>query len=371
MTPSKYPTSWAAACFLSAGGALRQVGARCAHSKKALAGCARLVKGSSARARCAARLEILNALFSHADTSEPALGSVPSRLWRALNPDAVLWRRLAYAGARYGPRAWVRFSPPALGLLFALLMGEERRAVRTHLRRALGPRGSWRENTDVARTFANYACCLAEALGSGRPEATRARRRVSGRAHLERALAAGRGIVLVTAHAGAWDAGARLLADDLGSQVTVVMMRESDEAARRLHDAVREQSGVHIVHVGEHPLDGLPLVKRLLSGGIVAVQLDRAAPSARSLEVQLFGEPWRVPEGPFALAARAGAPVVPLFVRRAGYFDYEFCVSAPIELSRRPTEAELRTAAERATLEMERFIRQDPTQWFPFYGGAG
>lgn len=277
---------------------------------------------------------------------------------------------MAYAGARYGPTAWVRFSPPALGLLFAVLMSEERRAVRAHLRRALGPRGAWRESADVVRTFANYACCLAEALGSGRPEAARARRRVQGREHLERALAAGRGVVLVTAHTGAWDAGARLLNDDFDSEVTIVMLRESDEAARRLHDAVRERSGVHVVHVGEHPLDGLPLVRQLAKGGIVAVQLDRAAPSARSLEVRLFGAPWRVPEGPFALAARAGAPVVPLFVRRAGYFDYEFRVSAPIELPRRPSEVELRVAAERATSEMERFILQNPTQWFDFDDGA-
>jgi lauroyl/myristoyl acyltransferase len=317
-----------------------------------------------------ARLAILNALHPHHDAPGSDLGATPGRPRRALSADGVLWRRLAYAGARYGPTAWVRLSPPVIGVLFALLMRDERRAVRAHLRRVFGPRRAWREGVDVARTFANYASCLAEALASERPEAARARRRVYGRQHLERALVQGRGVVLVTAHTGAWDVGTRLLAHDFQSEVSVVMLRESDEAARRLHDAIREQSGISVVHVGAHPLDALPLVKRLARGGIVAVQLDRAAPNARSLDVRLFGEPWQVPEGPFSLAARAGAPVLPLFVRRAGYFDYEFWASEPIVLPRRPTEAELRCAAERAAAEMERFILKNPTQWFLFEGAG-
>ena len=36
-----------------------------------------------------------------------------------MNVNSVFWRRLAYAGARYGPVAWVRFSPALFGLAFA------------------------------------------------------------------------------------------------------------------------------------------------------------------------------------------------------------------------------------------------------------
>jgi len=287
-----------------------------------------------------------------------------------LATDGGLWRRLAYAGARWGPGPWLRLSPPAFGLAFALALPDARRAVRRNLRRVLGERGRLEEGLDIASTFSAYARCLAESLAGDRPEALAARRRLRRGAALFDELKNGRGMVVVTAHTGAWDVGARLLASDFGARLAVVMVREPNESARSLHDEIRQRSGVEVVHVGEHPLDGLPLLRHLRSGGVVAAQLDRQSPSARSIEVQLFDRPFRVPEGPFSLAARAGVPVVPMFSRRVGFFDYEFSVGPALELPRRPTALELGSAAQRSAEEMERFIRAHPTQWFHFEPGG-
>lgn len=282
--------------------------------------------------------------------------------------DAAFWRRMAFAGARYGPRPWVRYSPPLFGLAFAALLPEQRARIRENLRRILGPRTLLEEQVDVARTFATYARCLAESLATGRPEAEHARRRLRGATHLERALAARRGITLVTAHTGAWDAAAHLLSRDAGLDVMVVMHAEPDTRARALHDNVRQSSGVRVVHVGSHPLDSLPLLHHLKSGGVVAAQLDRVFDHQRAVGVELFGMPFRVPEGPFALSALVGAPVLPVFVRRVGYFDYEFSISPAIELPRHAGPDRLQQAAQQAASEMERFIRAYPTQWFHFGG---
>jgi KDO2-lipid IV(A) lauroyltransferase len=123
------------------------------------------------------------------------------------------------------------------------------------------------------------------------------------------------------------------------------------------------------VHVGAHPLDSLPLLKHLRSGGVVAAQIDRSYPNQRSLDVEMFGRPFRIPEGPFVLSALVGAPVLPVFVRRVDYFDYEFSISPAIQLPRRAGPDHIQRAAEQATMEMERFIRAHPTQWFHFGGG--
>ncbi|MEB2313813.1 MAG: lysophospholipid acyltransferase family protein [Sorangiineae bacterium] len=282
-----------------------------------------------------------------------------------LAPDGALLRRMALAGSRRGPAAFVRVAPPAFGVLFALLLPAQRGRVRSNLRRVLGERPAARETLDVFRTFVEYACCLTEALAAGRPEAEQARRRVLGKERLTRALERG-GAVVVTAHVGAWDAAARLLAADTSARVMVVMRPERSAAARRVHDAVREGAGVRIVHVGDRPTDALPLLAHLREGGVVAIQLDRLPRGQRALEVELFGEPARIPEGPFRLAALAGAPLVPLFARRAGFFDYELEVGEPLELPRRADAEALRGAAERVAALMERFIRANPTQWFDF-----
>ena len=285
---------------------------------------------------------------------------------RTLAHDSAFWRRLAHAGARHGPLFWLKYSPPVFGVAFALALREQRRKVRDTLRWVQGDQGLVREQRQLFATFIEYAQCLAEGLAVERPEAERAVHRLSGAQFLHAALAGGRGALLVTAHAGPWDAAAKLLSSSIDRPAVVVMEGEADPNAQELHDGVRTRAGVRIVHVGGHPLDGLPLLRELRAGGVVAVQLDRGAPSGRGISVQLFGRDFVVPEGPFRLAALAGAPIVPLFARRSGHFEYDLVAYPAIELPRNAREPELKVAAQTATDAMARFIAQYPTQWFHF-----
>jgi KDO2-lipid IV(A) lauroyltransferase len=287
-------------------------------------------------------------------------------LARALRPDSAFLRRLAYAGARFGPRFVVEHSPKLFGTAFALALPETRSRVLGNLRRVKGVQGFFREQRDMVETFTSYAACLAESLGIERGDAQNTELVVHGDAHLKAALAAGRGVILVTGHIGPWDSAARLLAKDLAADVLVVMLAEPDEQARKIHDSVRERTGVRVLHVGEHPLDSLPLLRHVRGGGVLAVQLDRPAPGGRCLEVELFGQSEAIPEGPFRLAALSGAPVVPIFAHRAGYFRYEFSVEPPIRVERGATPAELELAARAAARSMQAFITRHPTEWFHF-----
>jgi KDO2-lipid IV(A) lauroyltransferase len=280
--------------------------------------------------------------------------------------DSALWRKLAYAGARYGPSFWVRYSPGLFGAAFALLLPRARREVEDTLRWVQGEDSSFRRRREVLGTFASYAHCLAEALASGRPEAERPSLRVSGEQHLTAALARGAGAIVVTAHAGPWDALARVLRKRFGLDVMVVMEAERDAQARGLHDSVRASAGVNVVHVGDDPMLALALRKQLEQGGVVALQLDRGAPSGRALRVRLFGRAFSVPEGPFRLAAVSGAPIVPVFARRAGYFEYDVEVHPAIDVERAADRAALELAAGRAAQSMQDFIGRNPTQWFRF-----
>jgi lauroyl/myristoyl acyltransferase len=282
-----------------------------------------------------------------------------------LRTRGAYWRRLAYWGSRYGPRPWVRYSPTLFGWLFAALLPEVRHVVRSNLRRPGGKQSWLGGQLDVFRTFSNYAHCLAESLAGERPEARRAKRRTLGEEHLRNALARGRGLVVVTGHVGAWDVAARLLRADWGVPVVVVMQREADPEAARLHDRVRVLDGVGLAHV-EHPLDSLELLGHLRRGGAVAVQLDRLPSGARFLEGVLFGEPFRVPEGPFRLAAVAEAPLLPVFALRTGFFEYELHVGEALVLPRRPDPAATERAVQAALGALEKIVRESPTQWFHF-----
>ncbi len=150
----------------------------------------------------------------------------------------------------------------------------------------------------------------------------------------------------------------------------MVMAREPNEQARALQDNARlAAGGVKVTHIGEDPLAPLGLLHHLRKGGVVALQLDRTPPGIRARDVTLFDAPGKLPEGPLRLASLSGAPILPIFCARRGYRDYAIDVRPPITLPRRPSNAEMKAAAQRLADEMTRFLRLHPTQWFHFERG--
>ncbi|HYP88322.1 MAG TPA: lysophospholipid acyltransferase family protein [Polyangiaceae bacterium] len=278
--------------------------------------------------------------------------------------ESAFFRRLAHLGALRGPRDFLRLAPGPIGAAFGAALPEVRRRVIRNLRRIHGRRTPLREHLDALETLSNYAACFAEAIASGR-EDVKPRLTVHGEPRLQAALARG-GVVIVTAHIGPWELTAQQLGRTLSAEVMIVMQREPNEAAGKLQDEHRSARGLNVLHVGDNPFDALPLIAHLKRGGVAALQLDRVPPNGRILGAPLFGKPFHAPEGPFRLASLSGASVVPVFARRLDFFDYELQIDEPIELSRRPSPAELERAAARALRSMESWLSRYPTQWFHF-----
>jgi lauroyl/myristoyl acyltransferase len=290
--------------------------------------------------------------------------------WRrpfdALRTDGPFWRGLASFSAAHAPGPVVRYGAPGFAFAFALALPGVRAQVRRNLRAVLGPRPYHQELADVFRTFSHFASCLTETLALGAPQPREVECFVEGEHHLEQAMARSRGVIVVTAHTGAWETAGPLLKKALGVDLLIAMEREPDEEAGRIQDRARHRAGVRIAHVGTEPLAVLPLFTHLRRGGVLGVQLDRAPSAMRSISVRLFDAPGRVPSGPFWLARATGAPIVPVFAYRRGHFRYEICICRPRELARDASQEAIQGAAQDVTAEMERFIRLHPTHWFHF-----
>jgi lauroyl/myristoyl acyltransferase len=286
--------------------------------------------------------------------------------------DSALWRRAFRAGVSYGPEPFVRYSPLVFGLFFGATMREVRERVLHNLRLSQGPRPLHVDLADAAQVFMNFACSLTDAfaVSEGRRHLL-----VAQRWHDENftgPLAEGRGVIAATAHTGGWQvAGTLVQKHHPEVEMVVVMNRERDARAQRIQDQARDRAGIRFIHVGSDPLDALPLLAHLRKGGVVAFQIDRLPPGMRGRSVQLFGEPWAIPEGPLLLSALSGAPIVPTFTRRLGYLAYDIDSLPPIRLPRRPTDAEVGRAAQELTDAMARFVRENPTQWFHFEAQHG
>ena len=242
----------------------------------------------------------------------------------------------------------------------------QREAVLRNLRRIHGPRHPAIEAIDVARVFATYASCLTEwviANGSRQDELSA---ELVGDDRCERAIALGHGVIIATAHTGGWQMAGRFLRKQHAVDVMIVMQRERDPRAQAMQNAAQGRAGVRVAHIGNDPLEALTLLSHLRRRGVVAVQIDRRPPGMRCREVPLFGQPFSLPEGPLLLAAVSGAPIVPVFTRRVRYMRYEIHVGEPVFVPRKPTAAQLDAAARATIGAMERFLRDNPTQWFHF-----
>ncbi len=280
--------------------------------------------------------------------------------------EAAWLRRLVRSAAQSLPGPLATAGAVVTGLAVSGFLGKHRAIVRSNLRRVLGRRSALREAVEVAETFTNFAQCLVESLAHQPGEVTQAHCEVQGEEHLTRALARGRGVIVVTAHAGAWDVAARQLSSVTSRPVMVVMAREPNVDARRMHDELRRAYGIEVVHVGEDALEGLSLLRHLRGDGIVAVQIDRVSKGSRALTVDLFGHPFSMPQGPFSLCSLTGASLVPVFVARRGRGDYLVCVHPEVTLPRRAEAPLLTAAAQQVAVSLAAFLRHYPTQWFHF-----
>ncbi len=287
-----------------------------------------------------------------------------------LRTDSTFWRRALHFGVHHGPEPWVRYSPPFFGLAFGLALRKQREVVRRTIRQLVGPRPWHQEMRDVAEVFTNFASSMTDAMlvGSGRGYTNKIH--VEGEQYLLSSLTEGCGAIVATAQTAGWDSSGPGVSHRQKMDVLVVMEGEPNRDARRVHDAVRERSGVRVIHVGTDPFSSLPLLRHLRHrGGIVAMKFDRAAAGMRTRTVRFLGKPWQIPEGPLSLAALTGAPLIPVFTRRLGFLEYHLTNTPPIHLPRRPSPDQLDAAAQLLADRLEHFARQHPTQWFRFSAG--
>ncbi len=131
----------------------------------------------------------------------------------------------------------------------------------------------------------------------------------------EAVMAEGRGLIIFSGHLGNFELGASRLGA-LGYSVIAPAEHMEPEAVFQLFCRLREHHRLRLVPAESR--DSLrELLDALKRGEIVVFVADRYVVGA-STEVPFFGEPARLPTGPFALALRSGAPVMAVFSWREG-----------------------------------------------------
>ncbi|MEH0632376.1 phosphatidylinositol mannoside acyltransferase [Streptomyces bottropensis] len=151
-------------------------------------------------------------------------------------------------------------------------------------------------------------------------------------------LAAGRGVVLALPHLANWDLAGAWLTTEIKIPFTTVAERLKPETLYDRFVAYREGLGMEVLpHNGASAFGAL--ARRLRDGGVVCLVADRDL-SASGVEVDLFGEPARMPAGPALLAQQTGALLLPVTLWYDDSPVMRGRVHAPIEVPGTGTRAE-------------------------------
>ena len=238
--------------------------------------------------------------------------------------------------------------------------------VRRNLDLILAPgKAQWR---DIVQTFIEFARALTSGLAADRPLFRNRQVDLVGIEHVQTFFDEGRGMLMVTAHVGPWDACALRLRSMMKVPVVMLMSPELDESAGDFHDDVRSAAQVRVLRAGRSPLDLIPLVEHINSGGIVVAQMDRVPDGAAELVVPLFASPFRVPAGLFRISKALQCPLVPTFAARLDAKRDRVVLGKPVFLSNQAGEREFAQAARMCAAQLETHLRAFPTQWFHFVG---
>jgi len=190
--------------------------------------------------------------------------------------------------------------------------------------------------------------------------------RVEGAEHFEAARASGRGTLLLTAHMGNPEVGAVALGKTK-EPVTLLYWRDRFATAEEFRARMRALGRVQGIPVDASPFSVVPALRVLRDGGILAAHGDRDFNNT-GWSVPFFGEPAPFPPGPFLLAYRADAVIVPVFFLLEPDRRFRVVYEPAIEVGREgDEEANIRQAMERWVAVLQRHIAQQPHQWYCFY----
>lgn len=222
--------------------------------------------------------------------------------------------------------------------------------VRAATREAFGLYARYWHETFFSRTFS-------------RGEIIR-RFRMDGLEHVDAALEAGGGCIVVLPHMGNWDAAGQFMAAK-GYRLVSVAEELRPQRLAELFLRHRERLGIEILVLDDSKAVGLRIAQLLSENAVIALVADRDL-GGRGVEVEMFGATRRIPAGPALLSLSTGAPLsaASVYTADGGWFCR---IGPPLQLERTGSMREDVQALTRAlAAEFERGIAARPVDWHMF-----
>lgn len=177
--------------------------------------------------------------------------------------------------------------------------------------------------------------------------------------------ARGRGLVVITAHAGAWQSAMSTF-DFMEGEKYVLYRRVKEDVDKQAHEHGKTKQTVKFID----PASGaVEMVAALEKNAIICVMGDREFGSPKAaLKAAFLGGEINVPGAPYRVAAAMGAPVVIIYFPFSGAGRFNSVIAAHFVPEERGAKLEnYQEYAALFTRSLEDFCSKYPYQYFNFF----
>ncbi len=253
-------------------------------------------------------------------------------------------------------------------LYFFLRRRGERRAARDYLARMFGkPAGAW----GVMRLMHAYAATTLDRIYLLTRKVADFDIRVHGLDELHAQMDRGRGVLLVGAHVGSFEALRVLSLRREDVDVRVVLDTQATPVMTELLHALNPKIAAGVIDASRPGHEVVLALHDAMAQRALATLLgDRARPGEATVVVDFLGAPARFPVAPFLIASMLKVPLVFCLGLYGGGARYDLhfeTLAADLDLPRRAREAELKAIVQLYAQRLEHHVRAHPWNWFNFH----
>jgi len=251
-----------------------------------------------------------------------------------------------------------------LGSLGYLLLRRDRILALKHLEMAFGDEYSPADRRHITRKmFRHLSKCIVEFLSLPKIHRNILENRVTDNSYesFTKGLAAGKGIILLSAHYGNWEIMNAYFNKIRGFPVMVVARALYDERLDEILNDIRRGVGRDVLMRGNATRS---ILKALRNNEVVGMLADQDTRSGDGIFIDFFGRPAYTQPGPAVLAIRTGAAVLPVAIIRQADDTHiievgDFLIPDPAL----DKDEAIHDVMQRYSYFVENIIRKNPEQW--------
>lgn len=175
-----------------------------------------------------------------------------------------------------------------------------------------------------------------------------------------------KGFVILSSHIGCYEVAGYSLISKSKRFNALVFGGEKATVMKGRQEALSEHN-IRMIPVRED-MSHLFIVNEALNNNeIMSMPADRIVGSAKVVKVNFFGETASLPAGPFSVATMNGLDALAVNVMKISAKRYKVYVTRLSYDTQAPRKQQMQQLANCYVEELERRVRQYPSQWFNFY----